>query len=347
MNVDSRNADGVLTDYEKAQVEQIAAWKSEPPNPFSEMFKTITLRGARVVERVIPDSVVEAAIARAYDLAAMTAMKEEVKTQTGANDLGELRNWSLEECDQCAHRVGAASRVWSTVEGAVTGAGGPITTLLDVPILFVLAIRTILRIGHCYGYALDGPRDRPFVLGLLLTATSNSLEVRRERLVRLRDVEDWLLEEIQQDIVGEEAASFLFQLEIFEGVPGVGAVSGAVLNLAFMRRVDRTARHVFQERRLRDQGKVDVLEPAEAPGHLLKAGWSGALGRAVYSGCYYLGFGVTLPAWFAASLIGSMDNPLVRGIRDGATSATIDAGRLVNRDGDGAPALPAPALGPA
>ena len=36
-----------LTDYEGEQVRRIAAWKSEPPNPFAEMFKMITLPGAR------------------------------------------------------------------------------------------------------------------------------------------------------------------------------------------------------------------------------------------------------------------------------------------------------------
>src|SRR5262249_2665649 len=152
----------------------------------------------------------------------------------------------LEECDRLANLVGAGSQAIALAEGAATGAGGPLTTVIDIPLLFVLALRTIIKIGHCYGYALDQPSDRSYVLGVLLAATSDSLATRRERLVRLRQVEDWLLEETQRDLIAQELASILFQLEVFEEVPGVGAISGALLNLAFIRRADTTARREFQ-----------------------------------------------------------------------------------------------------
>jgi hypothetical protein len=132
---------------------------------------------------------------------------------------------------------------------------------------------------------------------VLLAATSDSLATRRQRLVRLRQVEDWLLEETQRDIIAQELASILFQLEILEEVPGVGAISGALLNLTFIRRADTTARRAFQQRWLRDNGKVDAIEPAETAELHLATGWSGAFSRATYFGCYYLGFGVTLPIW--------------------------------------------------
>ena len=43
-----------LTSYEAEQVRQIAAWKSEPPNPFAELFKKVTLPGARWLDRRHP-----------------------------------------------------------------------------------------------------------------------------------------------------------------------------------------------------------------------------------------------------------------------------------------------------
>ena len=49
-----------------------------------------------------------------------------------------------------------------------------------------------------------------------------SLDSPTEQL-RLREIEDWLFEETQEEIVAEEAFAVLFQLEIFEDVPGVGA----------------------------------------------------------------------------------------------------------------------------
>jgi hypothetical protein len=352
MNAAQRPAHAELTDYERDQVREIAAWKSEPPNPFAEMFKMITLPGAKVVEQVIPDAVVRAAIERAYDAAELSATQEDIKRQAGVADIGELQHRPLEECDRLATRVSIASQTVSVAEGAATGAGGPLTTLADIPLLFILAIRTILKVGYCYGYRLDTPTDRRYVLAVLLAGNSSSLATRRERLARLREIEDSLLDEILQGTLAEEAASFLFQLEVFEEVPGAGAVSGALLNLAFIRRVDITARRVFQQRWLRDHGKVDEIEPAEAPPRALAIGWSGALKRAAYSGCYYTAFGVTFPAWLVASLFRSADGPLVRGIRDGATAATLGVDRVLHRARGMAPKSSAvvegaPALAPA
>jgi hypothetical protein len=324
-----------LTDYEAGQVRRIAAWKSEPPSPFSEMFKRLTLPGARFVERRIPDRMVEAAIDRSYDAADRLAAWDLASVCAGVSDPGA----SLEECDRRAERVGTGATIVSAAEGAATGAGGVLTTLIDIPLLFILSLRTIVKIGRCYGYPLDKPGDRRFVLGVLIVATSGSLAVRRERLYQLREIEEWLLEETQEEVLAEELASLLFQLEVFEGVPGVGAVSGAVLNLAFLHKVETTARRVFQERWLRDRGKVSVIEPAETHARALAIGWSGALSRAAYSSCYAVGFGMTLPVWLAIALFPGRDTALARGLRDGAAAARDGASRLIDRL-QGAPAAP-------
>ena len=141
------------------------------------------------------------------------------------SQLGELRNKPLEECDRLAIQVIAAARTLTTAEGALTGAGGVLTTVIDIPLLFVLSLRTILRIGHCYGYSLDHPHDRTLVLGVLIAAISDSLATKRKRLDQLREIKHLLVEETQEEILADEVVSVLFQLEIFEEVPGIGAIS--------------------------------------------------------------------------------------------------------------------------
>jgi len=315
-----------LTAYETEQVREIAAWKSKPPNPLSELFKRITLPGAKYVEKVIPDDLVRVAIEKAYKASELLDGREAVQRLAGVKDLRELWDKPLDECDRLAFRVSIESQTLATVEGAATGAGGIFTTLIDLPLLFVLSLRTILKIGHCYGYTLNHGRDQRFVLGILIAATSGSLETKRKRLEHLRELEDFLIKETQQEILAEEALSFLFQLEIFEDIPGVGAISGALLNLGFMRRVDLTAQRVFQERWLRHNGKVHTIMPAPIHERYLVGGWAGALERAVYSGSYGLAFGITLPAWIMASLVPLMTNALADGVRDGtaADSEAVD-----------------------
>jgi hypothetical protein len=288
-----------LTDYEAEQVEEIAAWKAEHPNAISELFHKVAQPVARTLEQVIPDAIVQKAIEASYLAAERAASPEDLMRQAGVRELGEFLGRPLEECDRLARKVGGAALGIGTIEGALTGAGGVFTTALDIPLLFGLALRTIIKIGRCYGFPLDRPTDRAFVLGVFAAALSNSRERKQRILVRLRDIEELLLEEIQENLVVEEAASLLFQIEIFEEVPGVGAISGAFLNLAAIRRVDLTARHVFQERWLRANGKVGVIEPnpdANAGTVSSSSGWAGALARGLYASGYALGYGLALPA---------------------------------------------------
>jgi hypothetical protein len=341
-----------LTAYESEQVQKIAAWKSQPPNPLSELWKRITIPGARAVEKFVPKRVVRGVIEKSYDAAERLAGRDDIRRRAGVADLAELRDKPLEECDRLAYQVGVAAQTLAIAEGAATGAGGVLTTLLDVPLLFTLSLRTIIRIGLCYGYPLEHRKGRHFVLGLLVTAVSHSLETRQRRLLRLRELEDLLIEETEEEILADELLSFLFQLEIFEEVPGVGVISGALFNVAFLRRIDVTARRVFQERWLHDSGKVDVIAPAPAQTRYSARGWTGALGRLAYSGCYGLGFGVALPVYAVATLLRPMDNALTRGVRDGAAAAVDEVERTLDRaQGETNPAVAngetTPALMPA
>lgn len=324
MNSSTQRKNGQLTDYEAEQVCQIAAWKAQHANPFAEAFKSITLPAAKVVEAVIPNSLVQYAIEKAYDLAEFTAAQEDLKAQAGVSDLRDLRHKPLEECDRLATQVSLLWQAVAVIEGAATGAGGIWTTALDVPVLFALAMRTILKVGHCYGYPLDNERDRKYVLGILVVGSSSSRETKLERLGNLRDVEDWLLEETQENILTEEAASILFQLEVFEDVPGIGAFTGGLFNLAFLHKINVTAQRVFQERWLRDNGKVDWIEP----GPFLERHGTHLVSRAAYTSCYYLGYGVSLPAFALAAAVAPWAGPLVRGAREGAAAATNRVERL-------------------
>lgn len=326
--------EGRLSTYEAEQVGRIAAWKSQPPHPLSELWKTIAGAGANLVEKVIPDPLAELAIGKADDVAEAIASRRDIERRAGVNDLSELRDRPLEECDRMSEQFGRTALAISTAEGAATGAGGVFTTLIDVPLLFTLALRTIRKIGYCYGYPLEGPRGSANVNGVLVVALSGSLELRRTRLQRLRELEELVIEETEEDILTDEALSLLFQLEIFEEVPGLGAISGALLNAAFMRRVDVTSRRIFQERWLRDTGKVTEIEPAEAHPRLLAPGISGAMGRLAYSGMYAIGFGAALPVYAASALAGPMGRVVGDGLRDvGRSAEGLWDGLIARRSG--------------
>jgi hypothetical protein len=294
-----------LTAYEKQQVAEIAAWKSKPVNPVAEAWNIVVLQAAKAVTFFVPDVLVRSAIELSYSAAHKLAPPQSIARQAGVKNVRELRKSRLEECDRLTRRVSVAARTLAAVEGAATGAGGAATTLIDVPLLFASALRTIIRIGQCYGYSGGEPQDRYFNLGVLTIATAGSVATRLDRLGQLKDLEELLVEETQVDMIRSELLSFVFQLEVFEEIPGIGIASGALLNLSFMQRVDVTARRVFQERWLKENGKSRGIEPeVESPREIV-TGLAGLAGRAGYSACYCAAFGAALPVFAFASLVAS------------------------------------------
>ena len=254
----SRAVSKSLTAYEKQQVAEIAVWKSKPINPVAEAWNMVVLQAAKAVTFLVPDVLVRSAIELSYSAAHKLAPPQSIARQAGVKDVRELRKSPLEKCDRLTHRVSFAARTLAAAEGAATGAGGAATTLIDVPLLFASALRTIIRIGQCYGYPGGEPRDRYFNLGVLTIATAGSVATRLQRLDQLKDLEELLVEETQVDMIRSELLSFIFQLEVFEEIPGIGIASGALLNLSFMHRVDVTVRRVFQERGSRITEKAAV-----------------------------------------------------------------------------------------
>jgi hypothetical protein len=325
-----------LTEYESRQVEKIAAWKAEYPNPFGEIFRRAAQPIAKVVEAVVPDQFALAAINAAYKASELSATRSDIMLQAGVSDLSELKHKPMEVCDALSRRVGTLAQGTAVVEGALTGAGGVWTTLLDVPLLFTLCIRTIIKTGHCYGYELDRPTDKAWVLGALAVALSSTKERRTELMARLREIEHLLLEETQEQVVVEETASLLTQIEVFEDVPVFGAATGALLNLSTAHRADVTARHLFQERWLRDQGKVDEIEPD--PGALRVPaldGWSGAFARIGYTSIYGASFGASFPVYLLGAIFAPVTGSIRDGVRDGARAAVRGADGLLGANAGG------------
>ena len=300
-----------LTDYESCQVEKIATWKAAFPNPFGELFRRGAEPIAKVVEIIIPDRVALLAIEAAYKSSVLAATKGDIWLDAGVADITKLRHEPLEVCDRLARRVGGFAQGVATIEGALTGAGGVWTTLVDIPLLFGLCLRTIIKIGYCYGYALDQPTDKAWVLGAFAVVLSSTKQKRVELMARLREIEDLLLEETQEQVLVEEAAALLTQIEVFQDIPVFGAATGAILNFSVAHKTDVTARRLFQERWLRDNGKVDEVPPGPDDTNIpSRHGWSGAFARAGYSTVHGLSFGATFPVCLGTTILRSVSRSL-------------------------------------
>jgi hypothetical protein len=71
----------------------------------------------------------------------------------------------------------------------VTGATGLPGLAADVPSIITLALRTIHKIGLCYGYESTNEMDKNFVLCILSASGANSMTEKLEALTTLRIIE--------------------------------------------------------------------------------------------------------------------------------------------------------------
>ena len=123
-----------------------------------------------------------------------------------------------------------------------------------------------------------------------------------------------------------------------------------VLDYAFVRRVDGTARRVFQERWLRANGKVESIPPAaESRRRGSIEGVVAAASEVAYVGAYGVSFGVTFPATLAALAVDAVAPDSVRrGLVEGASAAARDSkeflGGLVRRASPALDGSPLPAV---
>ena len=124
----------------------------------------------------------------------------------------------------------------------------------------------------------------------------------------------------------------LFEDLAFGAVPIVGDVTSILMDYDFIRRVDTTARRVFQERWLKDHGKLDEIHPA--PVSQRRSSLEGGIdlvAQLVYLGSFGVGFGVAFPLTLVARGARGFDNSLVRGVKQGAGDAARDADRFLFR----------------
>lgn len=334
-----------LTEYEARQVAEIAAWKGEKPGPVARAMQRVRGPIGQLIGMTVPGSMVRTLTEKTEALIEHHDGLQEIVKAAGVHDIAELRSKSLEECDRLAKTVSARAQHQALVEGAASGIGGIATELLNVPVLIAAAVRAIRRIGHCYGYPLDTEPDRMFVLGVLELSMAEDPAHRsqiRERLQNMAafeqacDFEDLKLEAVKSEIVDEL---------LLEAVPILGDLASIALDYSFMRRVDVTARLVFQERWLRDAGKITASIPPAPAGHRVHTIRTARelLAETVYLGGYGVGFAVTTPVVFAGRLASLLPAPAVRGATEGAADAAESARQFAAGWG----ALAAPARPPA
>lgn len=265
-----------LSEYEKHQIREIGQWKREEPSVVFKALGFAIAPATRMMLRVVPD----AAIRRVLDFSSSAAEwltdTGDVVRDAGVNKVESLRKHDLEKSDQLANSVHNWAIGMASTEGGVAGAAGIFGLAVDVPAIIVIALRTIHKIGVCYGFEVSTKSDRDFVLAILSASGANSMTEKVAALGTLRAIEvsvtktTWkaLAEKVATEQLGRQAGIIginnlakqiginLIKRKMLQAIPVIGAVVGASVNGWYVKEVGWAARRAFQERWLIENHKV-------------------------------------------------------------------------------------------
>lgn len=201
---------------------------------------------------------------------------KDILRDAGVLSVSDLKTFDLEKSDNLANKVHNWAIGVATAEGGATGAVGLLGMAVDIPAVIVLALRTIHKIGICYGFEVKTKHDKEFVLAILAASAANEMGEKLAALTTLRSVEvaiskqTWkqLSQKAATNQMGKEAGivgikSLAKQLGInltkrkaLQAVPAIGALVGASVNGWYIKEVGWAARHAFQEKWLVESQKI-------------------------------------------------------------------------------------------
>jgi uncharacterized protein (DUF697 family) len=271
-----------LTRYEADQLGRIKALKAEEPGVVSRALGLFTMPLAWLAQKAIPAAAVQGALDFSNLMARHLTDVNDVLRDAGVSTVEELRGLELEQLDRLADGVHSWAVGVAAAEGAATGALGLPGMAADIPVVITLALRTIHKIGVCYGYQARDERDAQFIYGVLSWSGANSMKEKVASLGFLRTLEVALMKQTWKAmnekavatrlshegalILGRNLAKQLgvnlTRRKALAIIPVIGAVVGGSANGWWMKEVGWAARRAFQERWLLDAGKV-AAEPED------------------------------------------------------------------------------------
>jgi hypothetical protein len=261
-----------LTPYEQKVLKELRDWQAEPPGWGARLMAKPGSKVAEAVKVVVPASALRAALKGADRLGRRFADDRSILERAGVADLQALRALPLESLDGLSRTVTRRALALGGATGALFGIAGAAGLVADVPTLLTLAMRTIHRVGLCYGEKPAAGDERRLALGVFALVSANSAEEKALAVGALRAGTALLeaasrdgIERITERELAKDATVYSLQnlaraiglnlgkRKIAGSVPVVCAAVGAAVNAWYLNDVAQAARYTFQERWLRER----------------------------------------------------------------------------------------------
>ena len=261
--------------YEAHQVAQIRQWQDRRSGLVGRMLSKVTQPAGWLLRRIVPPGAVEGALRGGLWLADRWADQHRILRDLGAKNFRDLAGFPLSRLDREADSVHNWAIAYGAGVGGVQGAAGLLAAPVGVPAVINVALRTIRKIGLCYGYQELDEAEKIFIFHVLALAGSHDQAEKAASLLALRELQILIAKRTFKSMA-EKAASDAFSKEalviairefgkrigvqmtrnrLLMAVPIAGGGVGLLLDGNYIRNVGHAARFSYQERWLRDRGR--------------------------------------------------------------------------------------------
>ena len=265
-------------EYEKEQMQAIDAWRMERPSVIGAALGYVMFPIAMLMQAVVPPAAIRGAINGTSAMAEWLSDEGDVLRKGAVSEIDELKRKDLRLSDKLANEFHNWAIGLASAEGVGSGIWGIYGLAMDIPFIITFALRTIHKIGLCYGYNSKDEKGKQFVLALLSAAGANTATEKAEAVKILRAidvmiakqtlktltekaVEQQLLKEavlMSIENVGRRLGLNITERKVLQAIPAIGACVGGSVNAWFIKDVGWAARRAFQERWLIENNMIEV-----------------------------------------------------------------------------------------
>lgn len=239
----------------RQRVEQaVDAWKARiQKEPYYST--QLTRRFQKKVNKIIPEKI------HAAFTAAMKHMTEGVSFGIGYTTMDPLRGVGFNEVEKRVDdRISFYAKT-AAAEGAVTGAGGILLGLADLPLWLTVKMKMLFEVSALYGYDATDYRERIFLLHIF-ELTFSGYDRQRELLEVIGNWKEQRqrlppsIKEFDWRTFQQEYRDYIDIAKLLQLVPGIGAAVGTVVNYRLTNKLGRTAKNAYRLRWLDGEAKV-------------------------------------------------------------------------------------------
>ena len=267
--------------YEARQVRRIHKWQRKRPGWIARSIEFLVSPIVYLFRRIIPHSTVENILHGNLAFARRWAREGKTLRSLGVAHHSELTEAELLHSDRTVRRIHGRAVWLAAGVGFVSGIFGIFGLPIGMAAILNIALRTIHRIGLCYGYPAESEAERLFIYYTLSLAGTPTLENKAISLQAMRELQaaiaaksskadqpvDDTLRHKAVDIAhhdfSREITRQLVEVRILTSIPGIGGVVSLIVDTRYMRSVGWAARHAYQLRWLEERGRLpESLVPA-------------------------------------------------------------------------------------